>query len=86
MGGGFSAAQARQLVKELTEERGSQDVGWLALKQIGGGDNQQHVLEGWEHLTVGGKKDERREGRQNQGPQRTLVEMIVSGLVSEAVR
>ncbi len=32
------------------------------LKQIGGGDNQRHVLEGWEALTIGSKKDERRKG------------------------
>ncbi len=43
--GGFGFVQTRQFVEgEL--ERECQDVGWLVLKQIGGGDNQWYVLEG----------------------------------------
>ncbi len=43
-------------------ERECRNVGWLVSKQIGGGDNQWHVLKGEEHLTVGGDKDVRHKG------------------------
>jgi hypothetical protein len=44
-GGGFGVAQTHQFVEEELE-RECQDVIWLVLEQIGGGDNQRVVLEG----------------------------------------